>query len=882
MMDTMAREKYLSRNIITLNIIFAVFIMGVIAYYNLSLQDSLEDFNKKNDEILSTMIEKEKKSIKSEVHNVINQINYQKLLAKQKVKDRLQFNTQTAIRLASTIYSRSVYKEEREIKKEIISILKTLSNSDKDNEIFIYEIRGKNNIIAKLMPSNTLKEGLNCADDMDSNGYRYVEAFYNKIQMEEKGYIDFTNLKTVKDKIIKEKRISYASYFEPFNWIIGYSKNVNNLNKNIKNSALEMLKVKGASQQDRRVTIFKIDEDDNLDLLMAPIKGGEEIAYLKKEYQNEVNRNALNRGIVFKSYRNGQKKDNIAYFFLYSDWQWLISAGVDVDKLKREIENKKREIDKKYDKRLKESIFIGFLILLAIGAISFVLIQLVKKIMFIHKREIISKEGEIDKKEKITFNYQQQLQENRGLLEEATRKKQMIFSNTKIAFLFLNDSFKIVEINSGFCKLFNFTEAQIIGKEIKELYLSNKDFMKFEDEVEYKIKQGEMLDIEQNLLDSQNKERFCHITGSSVSEKDSDLIVLAIIDISFKKKINDNIDSLKRNKEIKNEFISNISHDLKTPLNAIKGFAQLLENDNLTETQKKYLESIKSSGDNLLLIINDIIDISLLEHKKIKLYHTSIDLEYFFTKIRDIFVNKISEKNLKFTIEIDDNIPRFIISDQTRLRQIIINIVNNSIKYTEKGFIKIEISSKINQLIIIISDSGVGITPTNLARIQRAFKDTASKDEVEFLGIGFSIVKKLTQLLNCKITINSEINDGTKIQLIYPIDLNRIKNHDKLKKTKFVIDKSENETIKELNYKNLDLIWKLEELKNSKEYKNNLDVLNFKECKVFVKNVHEIGKRFKNREVLNYTKNLISNLKAYDIEGIEQNLDEFSELIERL
>ena len=205
MMETLAREKYLSRNIITLNIIFALFIVGVVAYYNLSLKESLEEFNSENDKILKTMIDREKTSMMSEVHDVVNQINYQKKLANQKVKNRLTFNTQTAIRLASAIYNKSINKSESDIKKEIISILKTLSSEDK-SEIFIYEIRSRNKIIAKLLPSNTLKEGLNCAEDMDANGHKYVETFYNKIQTQDGGYLNFTTLKTQKDKIIQQKR----------------------------------------------------------------------------------------------------------------------------------------------------------------------------------------------------------------------------------------------------------------------------------------------------------------------------------------------------------------------------------------------------------------------------------------------------------------------------------------------------------------------------------------------------------------------------------------------------------------------------------------------------------------------------------------------------
>ena len=110
--------------------------------------------------------------------------------------------------------------------------------------------------------------------------------------------------------------MAYISYFEPFNWIIGYSKNINNLEDEVKNDSIEMLKVKSFSDKNKRVTIFRIDDYDNLELLMAPIKGGEEIVYLKKQYQDEINREVLNRGIVFKEYRNSKKRDNIAYFFL--------------------------------------------------------------------------------------------------------------------------------------------------------------------------------------------------------------------------------------------------------------------------------------------------------------------------------------------------------------------------------------------------------------------------------------------------------------------------------------------------------------------------------------------------------------------------------------
>ena len=225
----------------------------------------------------------------------------------------------------------------------------------------------------------------------------------------------------------------------------------------------------------------------------------------------------------------------------------------------------------------------------------------------------------------------------------------------------------------------------------------------------------------------------------------------------------------------KTNFLANTSHEIRTPMNAILGMAELLLRENIGESARSHVYNIKSAGTNLLSIINDILDISKIESGKLNI----IEDEYEFASIINDITNmanvRISDKSIKLLIEVDPNIPYKMYGDEVRLRQIIINLVNNAIKFTEEGYVKLKITSdKITgnkvQLKVIVEDTGIGIKDEDKSKLFRTFQqvDTLRNRKIEGTGLGLSICKSLLDLIGGEIKLSSEYGKGTTFEVILP------------------------------------------------------------------------------------------------------------------
>lgn len=229
--------------------------------------------------------------------------------------------------------------------------------------------------------------------------------------------------------------------------------------------------------------------------------------------------------------------------------------------------------------------------------------------------------------------------------------------------------------------------------------------------------------------------------------------------------------------KVKSEFLTNISHEIRTPLNAVIGFSDLLKDLIMDSDAQSYLDIIISSGENLLELINDILDLSKIESGQIKLCYESFNCHKLIQEIVEIFAPKALEKKLNLLIEIDENIPVTIIFDLVRLRQILFNVVGNALKFTEKGYVKISMKLENKEdlennctLIIDIEDTGIGIAPDQQERIFDVFVQSDSKNnrKYEGTGLGLTITKRLTEMLEGTITLQSELNKGSIFSFTFP------------------------------------------------------------------------------------------------------------------
>ena len=234
----------------------------------------------------------------------------------------------------------------------------------------------------------------------------------------------------------------------------------------------------------------------------------------------------------------------------------------------------------------------------------------------------------------------------------------------------------------------------------------------------------------------------------------------------------------------KSEFLANMSHEIRTPLNAVLGYAELLGFINKDKIQKDYIESIKSSGRSLLTLINDILDLSKIEAGKLELQPEYVNAQSFFSDFESIFSLRVSGKGLKFIPDISSEIPAEIYVDEVRLRQIIINLIGNAIKFTEKGSIKLKVYSENPQiisysnektgelidLIIEVSDTGIGISKEMQEEIFNPFVQGKSRSVKKYggTGLGLAITKRIVQIMNGTITLDSQLNHGSSFKIKIP------------------------------------------------------------------------------------------------------------------
>lgn len=235
-------------------------------------------------------------------------------------------------------------------------------------------------------------------------------------------------------------------------------------------------------------------------------------------------------------------------------------------------------------------------------------------------------------------------------------------------------------------------------------------------------------------------------------------------------------DNALRLAQTKESFVSNISHEIRTPLNAIIGFTELLLSDKLSKKQREQLQIVKNSSEHLLVIVNDILDFSKIESGKLQLSQVDFSLTCLLDEVHNILKTRIVEKDIDFKLEIDQAIPEYIKSDPVRLKQILLNLAGNAIKFTEQGEVKISVipESKSETEWILqfhISDSGIGIPYDKQKAIFEEFIQAEQSIARKYggTGLGLPIVKKLVELQGGEVTLKSAPGKGSVFSFTLPV-----------------------------------------------------------------------------------------------------------------
>lgn len=224
----------------------------------------------------------------------------------------------------------------------------------------------------------------------------------------------------------------------------------------------------------------------------------------------------------------------------------------------------------------------------------------------------------------------------------------------------------------------------------------------------------------------------------------------------------------------KEQFLANMSHEIRTPMHAISGMINSLERNPHPKSQNRFLDAMKTSSDNLMNLLNDILDLSKIGSGKLDIERTIMDPVEVVENVVKTLKYKALEKGLKLTIETTDGFPEQLIGDPSRLNQILINLVGNAIKFTNKGSVKILLSHTDNFVEFAIKDTGTGISKDKIGHIFEAFEQGEKSKSQIFggTGLGLTISKKLVELQNGKIWVESILGQGSTFHIQFPIETN--------------------------------------------------------------------------------------------------------------